>query len=158
MWRYSCTLWFPVSNLLLWLISLSHSQLWISMSWCRCPHYIIQFQLHDLSLFIMFSLSLFKNNCFLCFGFFVTVKKKKKARRANSHGWWLGILVGLCWCWCSRWLALYDWMTVRHYGKTKPFFFLSCFCVLKLDWFDSLSLSPMVGSDSFYAFMSHDCD
>ena len=65
------------------------------------------------------SLSFFKNNCFLCFGFFMIVKKKK-ARKANSHVRWL-VMVGSCWCWCSRWLALYDWWL---YGITerKPFF------------------------------------
>lgn len=80
--------------------------------------------------------------------------KKKKARKANSHVRWL-VMVGSCWCWCSRWLALYDWWL---YGITerKPFFlFFHVFVYSNsIGSTLSLSLSSMVGSYSFYASMT----
>ena len=103
--------------------------------------------------FCLCSLSFFKNNCFLCFGFFMIVKKKK-ARKANSHVRWL-VMVGSCWCWCSRWLALYDWWL---YGITerKPFF-LSFMFLCTQTRLVRLSLSQLHGG--FLLFLRvHDCD
>ena len=151
MWRYSCTLWVPVSTLVLWIISLSLSL------YCgfQCHGIVVHYntiQLHDLSLF-MFSLFFLKNSCFLCFGFFMIVKKKK-ARKANSHVRWL-VMVGSCWCWCSRWLALYDWWL---YGITerKPFFLVFVYSN-SIGSTLSLSLSQLQGG--FLLFLrGHDCD
>lgn len=69
-------------------------------------------------LLFMFSLFFKKQLLFVLWIFYDC--KKKKARKANSHVRWL-VMVGSCWCWCSRWLALYDWWL---YGITerKPFF------------------------------------
>ena len=66
----------------------------------------------------MFSLFFKKQLLFVLWIFYDC--KKKKARKANSHVRWL-VMVGSCWCWCSRWLALYDWWL---YGITerKPYF------------------------------------
>ena len=114
---------------------------------------IIQFQLHYLSLF-MFSLFFKKQLLFVLWIFYDC--KKKKARKANSHVRWL-VMVGSCWCWCSRWLALYDWWL---YGITerKPFFLSFMFLCTQTRLVRlSLSLSQLQGG--FLLFLRvHDCD
>ena len=94
------------------------------------------------------SLSFFKKQLLFVLWIFYDCKKKK-ARKANSHVRWL-VMVGSCWCWCSRWLALYDWWL---YGITerKPFFLVF---VYSNSIGSTLSLSSMVGSYSFYASMT----
>ena len=108
---------------------------------------IIQFQLHYLSLF-MFSLFFKKQLLFVLWIFYDCKKKESKKSQQScamtSNG---GVVLVLMQS-LARFVRL---MTVRHYGKKT---FLSCFCVLKLDWFDSLSLSSMVGSYSVYASMT----
>ena len=115
---------------------------------------IIQF--NYMTFLCLCSLSFLKNNCFLCFGFFMIVKKKK-ARKANSHVRWL-VMVGSCWCWCSRWLALYDWWL---YGITerKPFFLFFHVFVYSNSIGSTLSLSLSQLHGGFLLCLRvHDCD
>ena len=109
---------------------------------------IIQFQLHYLSLF-MFSLFFKKQLLFVLWIFYDCKKKESKKSQQScamtSNG---GVVLVLMQS-LARFVRL---MTVRHYGKKT---FLSCFCVLKLDWFDSLS--QLHGG--FLLFLRvHDCD
>lgn len=113
------------------------------------------FNYNDLSL-IMFSLFLKKQLLFELWIFYdckkIYIKQEKPIVVSDDQEyWWVCVGADVV---AGSLCTTDDCTAVRHYGKTKPFFVLSCFCVLKLDWFDSLSLSPMVGSHSFYAFMT----
>ena len=114
---------------------------------------IIQFQLHDLSLF-MFSLFFKKQLLFVLWIFYDCKKKESKKSEqscamTSNGGVALVLMQSL-----ARFVRL---MTVRHYGKKTFLSFFHVFVYSKLDWFDSLSLSQLHGG-FLLCLRVHDCD